>query len=294
MKLLTQGVILCIISQCLFGVLYLFSLWLQPLNGTDVFAWRMVTMLFGLGLIIFPTVGCRSILHLIQENLGKNPSRWLIFLLGTTNAGSQFWLFMWAPVNGEGVNIAMGYFLFPLIMAILGRIWLKEPLSNIQKVALCIAACGVIHELWHTQSFSWTSLWVCLVYPFYYLSRKKMQISALQGITLDICLISAPCLIYLIYQGNSFPLIVGEMRYWYLLPALGIVSAVALSANLKSSQQIPVSLFAVLSYIEPALLFLIALFWLGTEVSLSDYFTYVPIWASLILLGINGLMKKRR
>ncbi|OOF43242.1 transporter [Rodentibacter rarus] len=293
MKLMTQGVLLCLLSQCLFGVLYLFSLWLQPLNGTDVFAWRMVAMLFCLALIIFPTVGYRAILRLMKENLGYHFSRWAIFLLGTINAGSQFWLFMWAPVNNEGVNIAMGYFLFPLVMEILGRIWLKEPLSHIQKLALCLAACGVAHELWHTQSFSWTSLWVCLVYPFYYLSRKKMQIPALQGIALDIFLISIPCAIYLIYQGNSFQLIADEWRYWYLLPALGMVSAIGLSANLKSSQQIPVSLFAVLSYIEPALLFLIALVWLDTAVSPADYLTYIPIWASLILLGGNGLIKNR-
>lgn len=142
MKRLTQGVLLCVFSQCLFGLLYLFSLWLQPLNGTDVFAWRMVTMLFGLALIIFPTVGCRSILRLTQEILGKSWSPWTIFLLGTANAGSQFWLFMWATVNGEGVNIAMGYFLFPLVMALLGRIWLKEPLSNIQKIAFGSLRCG--------------------------------------------------------------------------------------------------------------------------------------------------------
>ncbi|WP_136124846.1 hypothetical protein [Rodentibacter pneumotropicus] len=40
-------------------------------------------------------------------------------------------------------------------------------------------------------------------------------------------------------------------------------------------------------------LFLISLFWLGTEVSPSDYLTYIPIWASLILLGLNGLIKNR-
>ena len=64
MKLMTQGILLCIFSQLLFGVLYLFSLWLQPLSGTDVFAWRMVTMIFGLLLILFPTIGCKSILAL--------------------------------------------------------------------------------------------------------------------------------------------------------------------------------------------------------------------------------------
>ena len=294
MKLTTQGILLCIFSQCLFGVLYLFSLWLQPLSGTDVFAWRMVTMIFGLLLILFPTIGCKSILRLITETLGKDWKRWTLFLLGTVDAGSQFWLFMWAPLNGEGVNIAMGYFLFPLVMALLGWAFLKEHLSHIKKIALFLAACGVAHELWHTQSFSWTSLWVCLVYPFYYLSRKTMRIPALQGITLDISLISIPCVIYLIYQGDTFSLVISESRYWYLLPSLGIVSAISLSANLKSSQKIPISIFAVLSYIEPALLFLIAVFILNTAISTSDLFTYVPIWLSLGLLGINGLIRKMR
>ena len=294
MKVVTQGVLLCIFSQCLFGILYLFSIWLQPLSGTDVFAWRMLTMIFGLLLILFPTIGCRSLLSLITTTLGKSWTRWVLFLLGTLDAGSQFWLFMWAPLNGEGVNIAMGYFLFPLIMAILGWAWLKERLSFIQKIALLLAACGVAHELWHTQSFSWTSLWVCTVYPFYYLSRKLMKIPALQGITLDIILISIPCFIYILSQSDTLSLVTQEYRYWLLLPALGMVSAISLSANLKSSQQIPVSIFAVLSYIEPILLFLIAVFVLDNQITTSDYFTYVPIWLSLIVIGIEGLLNKNK
>ena len=69
MKVVTQGVLLCIFSQCLFGILYLFSIWLQPLSGTDVFAWRMLTMIFGLLLILFPTIGCRSLLSLITGDI---------------------------------------------------------------------------------------------------------------------------------------------------------------------------------------------------------------------------------
>ena len=72
---MAQGIFLGIISQFLFGLLYLFSLWLQPLNGTDVFAWRMVMMVFGLFLIIFPTVGCRSLSKLVNETLGKDKKR---------------------------------------------------------------------------------------------------------------------------------------------------------------------------------------------------------------------------
>ena len=69
-----------------------------------------------------------------------------------------------------------------------------------------------------------------MVYPFYYLSRKWMK-SALQGITLDIILISIPCFIYILSQSDTLSLVTQEYRYWLLLPALGIVSAISLSAN---------------------------------------------------------------
>ncbi len=99
---MAQGIFLGIISQFLFGLLYLFSLWLQPLNGTDVFAWRMVMMVFGLFLIIFPTVGCRSLSKLVYETLGKDKKRWMLFLLGTLDAGSHFGYLCGHPLMAKG------------------------------------------------------------------------------------------------------------------------------------------------------------------------------------------------
>ena len=63
---MVQGIFLGIISQFLFGLLYLFSLWLQPLNGTDVFAWRMVMMVFGLFFNYLPYSGLSFIIKISQ------------------------------------------------------------------------------------------------------------------------------------------------------------------------------------------------------------------------------------
>ena len=46
-KKLRFGVVLALISNVLFGVLYLYSHWLAPLSGTQVFLWRMVARWFG-------------------------------------------------------------------------------------------------------------------------------------------------------------------------------------------------------------------------------------------------------
>lgn len=67
-----------------------------------------------------------------------------------------------------------------------------------------------------------------------------------------------------------------------------------MSANLKSGQLLPVSLFGMLSYAEPALLFLAAVFVLHTPVADSAYITYGLIWTGLLLLCLNGWLAFRR
>ena len=43
-----KGVLAAVASNVLFAMLFLYSSWMKPMNGTDVFAWRMVGMLFAL------------------------------------------------------------------------------------------------------------------------------------------------------------------------------------------------------------------------------------------------------
>ena len=290
---LSKGILLCLFSQLLFGVLYLFSHWMKPLGGTDVFALRMLTMAAGIWLMTLYSIGLPALWRFARKRLGTQRDR-LLFAIGTANIGSQFWLFMWAPVNNEGVNVAMGYFLFPVVMVLAGRFWLKERLNGLQTAALVLAGLGVAHEIWTQQAFSWTTLWVCLAYPVYYLYRREMKIPALQGLTLDLTLILPFALAYLLWHADITAWVLGEPRYWLLLPLLGLFSALAMSANLKSGQLLPVSLFGMLSYAEPALLFLAAVFVLHTPVADSAYITYGLIWAGLMLLCLNGWLVFRR
>jgi len=284
---LSKGVVLCLLSQLLFSVLYLFSHWMQPISGTDVFALRMVMTAAGLWLMMAWTLGLAAMPRFVQQFL-TSPRRWLLFLLGTLDAASQFWLFMWAPVNNEGVNVAMGYFLFPVVMVLVGRFWLKERLNGLQTAALVLAGLGVAHEIWTQQAFSWTTLWVCLVFPVYYTTRRQMKIPALQGLTLDLTLILPFALAYLLWHADMTAWVLGEPRYWLLLPLLGGLSAVSMSLNMKSGLLLPVNLFGMLSYVEPALLFLLAVLVLKTPVQPSAYITYGLIWAGLLLLVANG------
>lgn len=287
---MTGGVLAALISNVLFGVLYLYSDFMAPMTGSDVFAWRMVAMLAVLLAVVCISGGLRDFGRFIQQ-LGYRWRAWGMMLLGTFVIASQLWLFMWGPVNGEGVNVAMGYFLFPLTMIIAGRLFLKESVTRLQWVAVAFAAAGVANELWVKGSFSWATLWVCGSYPIYYLSRRRMQVAALQGLTFDLFVIFPAVLGYLLWHSDSLNVLSNVNKYWLLIPLLGVLSAAAMQLNLVASRLLPVTLFGLFSYLEPMLLFMLAVVVLGAPLTADAMVTYGMIWCGLTMAITDGVLR---
>lgn len=154
-RTLILGVMLAILSNLLFGVLYAYSSFLAPLSGTQVFIWRMLAM--WAALIGYLLISGRLGLHVDKLKALRTAKQWTWLLLPTPIFLSQFWLFMWAPVNGQGVQTAMGYFLFPLMMVVFGCVLFGEKLSRLQWLAVAFAALGVGSEIIRTQSVSWAT-----------------------------------------------------------------------------------------------------------------------------------------
>ncbi|SUO97668.1 EamA family transporter [Suttonella ornithocola] len=287
-----KGVWICLSAQGLFGVLYLFSRWMMPLSGTQVYALRVPLMFLGLLVIVRLTIGVRGLWRFYQQHLQHNLKDWGLMLLGSALFHLQMWLFMWAPVNGEGINTAMGYFLLPLVMVFIG--WLMgEKLNRWQIAALVFAATGVGYEWWMSKAFSWTTALVAIGFPAYYLLRRWMRVGALEGLVFDLAVMTLPCLYWIATDKWIVDVITHEAKFYALLPLLGIISALGQYANMQSNLLLPMSLFGMLSYLEPALLFLAAVVILATPMSASAIVSYSLIWAALGLLTISAFRRWR-
>ncbi len=288
MTSIQKGILAALGSNILFGVLYIYSDWLKPLNGTEVFAWRMVMMLFGLMVLMFLLQGWRDLFQFCR-GLGKDIKRWAMFVLPTSIVASQLWLFMWGPVNGYGVDVAMGYFLFPLMMVLAGRVILNERLTPLQTAAVTMALIAVGNEFFRTHTFSWVTAWIFGTYPIYYLMRRILQVPALAGLTLDLTIIFPFALFYLYLQDfNSAILQVAPLKFGFLLIMLGVISAAAMYLNLLGMRLLPVTIFGMLSYLEPTILFALAVLVLKEPLQMEAALTYGCIAVALVLMLLDG------
>ena len=292
-RTLIMGVLLAVLSNVLFGVLYAYSSFLAPLSGTQVFIWRMLAM--WAALIGYLLISGRLGLHIDKLKALRTVKQWAWLLLPTPIFLSQFWLFMWAPVNGQGIQTAMGYFLFPLMMVIFGCVLFGEKLSRLQWLAVGFAALGVGSEIIRTQSVSWATLWVCGTYPVYYILRRLQGIGAITGLLVDLSIFAPFALAYLFFIApTSLDLVSGSGFFIAMLVGLGIMSVLAMKTNVDASQMLPVNVYGMMSYIEPALLFILAITVLGNPFESAMIYSYGLIWLGIVFLIAHGVRQLRR
>lgn len=291
-RTLVLGALFAIASNLLFGVLYFYSNLLHPLTGTQVFIWRMLSM--WVALVGFVVIRGRLGHHLSILKQLKTPKQLAWLLLPTPIFFSQLWLFMWAPVNGQGVQVAMGYFLFPLMMVLFGFVFLKERLSKLQWIAVGFAMTGIAMEMMRTQSVSWATLWVCGTYPIYYILRRLQGITAITGLLVDLTLFLPIAIGYLIFVApENLTLIASSSVMMVLVASLGILSILALKTNLDASQMLPVNVFGMMSYLEPIFLFFLAITLLGDSFEMGMLYSYGLIWVGIMFLIAHAVRQLR-
>jgi len=291
----SKGIVASVMASCLFAVMYFYTSLMQPLDGEEIFGWR--TLLTLPCLTVFMLVA--KDWHRVPELLGRI-RRTPVLLLGMIGTswlmGIQLWLFLWAPLHGRSLDVSMGYFLLPLTMVLTGFLVYRERLSRLQKVAVLCAATGVGHELYLHGSFAWETLVVMVGYPIYFVLRRRCRTDHLGGLWCDMCLL-LPWAVYFVVQGpSSTQALVDRPALYGLIPLLGLISASALIAYVLASRLLPFSLFGLLGYIEPVLLVGVALL-LGESIGPDQWWTYLPIWAAVLILvleGIRHLLRQRR
>ncbi|MGQ7956991.1 EamA family transporter RarD [Pseudomonas sp. SP16.1] len=294
MHLSGRGVALSVGASVLFAVLPGYVQLLAPLDGIQIFAQRV---LWSIPLVLLLVLLSRqgALLGETFARLRREPLLLAAWPLAAALIGVQWGLFLWAPLAGRMLEVSMGYFLLPLAMVLAGRLFYQERLRPLQQLAVACAVLGVTHELWRSQAFSWLTLITALGYPPYFMLRRWMRLDALSGFVLEMLML-APLAIWLIVAYGPVGAFEGRVALWLLVPGMALIGTLAFAAMMASSRLLPLGLFGILSYVEPVLLFAVALLVLGEHFDAAQWLTYLPIWLAVLLVGWDSvrLLRKQR
>ncbi len=279
-------------ASMLFATLYYYTSLLEPLSGQQIYGWRILLTAPCLALLLL-AIGRWGEVREILVRVPAEARLWLALPLSSALVGLQLWLFMWAPINGHGLDVSLGYFLLPLTLVLTGRLVFGETISRLQRLACLLAAVGVGNQLLLASSLSWPVLAVALGYPCYFVLRRKLGTASLGGLWVDLVISLPVAALFVLGSGETLNLLAGNLRLPLLIAGLGALSALALGLMINASKYLSLTLFGLLSYVEPVLLVVVALL-LGESIAPDQWLTYGAIWAAIVVLVLEGLRALRR
>ncbi|WP_280570569.1 EamA family transporter RarD [Chromohalobacter sp. 296-RDG] len=283
----TIGVTLNVIASFLFASMFAYTSLLTNLNGEEIFGWRML-LTFPCLTVFIITRGYWGQIVTICQRLTQSIMFVVTRIFSAAMLSFQLWLFVWAPGNGHGLSVSLGYFIMPLTMVLIGKIAFQDRMTGYQKVACFSALLGILYQIGFSENIAWPTLAVGLGYPVYFWLRRKTDTNNIGGLWVDMVL-SLPISIIFIYSGGEITSdILGNIDTLWLVIGLGVLSASALTFQALSGPHLNLTLFGLLVYVEPALLLVVALI-LGEEIKASEWPTYLAIWFSVFLLIVEGV-----
>ncbi|MBY8286477.1 EamA family transporter RarD [Vibrio fluvialis] len=286
------GVTLNVIASALFALMFAYTSLLQELKGEEIYGWRIL-LTFPLLTLFILLRGYWSQVATLFQRLRTERFFWLSRIVSSFLIGIQLWLFMWAPVNGYGLSVSLGYFIMPITMVVVGRFAFKDRMSHFQQLACLFALVGVINQLAISQTLSWPTLMVCLGYPIYFWLRYKTDTNHIGGLWFDMMLSLPFSLYFIFHSGDVLQELSINLDLLWLILGLGAISALALAFQSLSAPHLNLTLFGLLVYVEPVLLLLVALL-LGESIYAGEWPTYIAIWLAVVVLMMEGGLSLRK
>lgn len=290
-----KGVSASILASCLFGLLPLYVQFQPDIGQFEVGGgeghWIASQRVVWSALVVLVFLSVSRRLGLLWQEL-KQIRRWHRYLISALLVGPQFWIFVWAPLYGETLSVALGYFSLPLVLVVVGKLVYGDKLSPLQSLACCVAAVGVAYAYVMAEGLSWIVLLIALGYPVYFIHRRSLNVKSDVGFALDNIFLLPIALAAILYLQPLQQIQQLELSVWVYYLGLAVAGSVPMLLFLYASQSLSMSLFGLLGYVEPVLVFCVGLM-LGERVGASDMPTYLLIMTALVILALDGVKRAR-
>ncbi|MBK1664015.1 protein RarD [Rhodospirillum rubrum] len=276
-----RGVAAALGAYGVWGISPLFFKAVSEVSALEILSHRVLWAMVVMGIAL----GLRGELAASLRFLANR--RVFLLMLAATMAISINWLtFIHAATTGHAMQGSLGYYIFPLVTVVLGRLVLGEEMSRRQGLAVALAAAGVGIALWRTGSLPWISLTLALSFALYGLIRKTVSVPPLAGLFIEALLLS-PVLIAVLawieFKGGGLAFFAGPWGRSLWLMALGPLTAVPLFFFTWAARRLRLSTLGVIQYTNPTIQFALAALVFKEPVTTTELLTFGFIWAGVAL-----------
>lgn len=200
----------------------------------------------------------------------------------------NWYLFIWAIQSGYATQSALGFYIFPLVAVIIGRVFFAEALKPVQWISVGLATSAVCLLTYGLGAAPWIALILSACFGVYGLIKKRLAMGAMMSVTAEmIVLLPAALLILWQTSHNNAGHFGGWDEQTALLIFSGPLTAIPMILFTYATARLTMTSVGLISYINPTLQFFCAVVLFSEPFSGWHLIAFCLIWTALALYSLS-------
>lgn len=285
----SRGVFFGVSAYTLWGLLPFYWQWLDGVAATEILVHR------GLWSLII----CIGFLAIVRKlgfffSLLRNVRIFAILAFASLLLTINWGVYIWSVTVDRVVESALGYYITPLMSVTFGVLILKEKIRPAQKIAVALAAVGVLVLTIGYGALPWIALALAMTWGGYSLVKKQLKLGALESLSVETLVALIPSSAYIIYLARDGEAAFGSsLSTSLLLVGGGLATVVPLLFFNGATNRLPLVTVGLLQYLTPTIMFFIGVGVNREDMNPIKLVGFILIWLALFIFGRDLVRSSR-
>ncbi|WP_417699178.1 EamA family transporter RarD [Pseudophaeobacter sp.] len=283
----TKGVFAMIAACCIWGLSGLFYKQLAHVPPEQVLSHRILWS----GVFFASVLAVQGRLPQLLEVL-RDWARVRVLLLATAMISLNWFIFITSVQIERATEASLGYYIFPLVSVVLGRLFFGEQLSRAQILAIGLAALAVVVLTYGLGVAPWIALVLGISFAIYGVVKKRLDTGPVVSVTAEVLLLYPLALLVIAATGGG-----GFQNSWHdaaLMMVSGPLTGMPLILFSFAARRVALGSVGVLQYLNPTLQAFVATVIFGELFTPWHGAAFGLIWAAVLIFSFGALRKSRR
>jgi chloramphenicol-sensitive protein RarD len=282
-----RGYVYGLVAYAIWGFFPIYFKLLKPAGALEILAHRVIWSVVFVSLLLTMTKSWRA-----TKKVLRKPGIVLAALLIAVNWGTYIY-----GVNSDRVvETALGYFITPLVVVLLGVTVQRERLRTWQWVAVGVGTIAVVVLTVDYGRLPYIALLLAGSFGSYSLVKKRLALPPAEGLFVESSVIAIPALVYLIVlstQGNAK---FGHVSAGHtaLMIFSGVATAIPLLLFAGAANRVPMVGIGILQYVAPIIQLACGLFIYHEPMPAARLAGFGLVWVALIIFTVDAIRGARK
>lgn len=285
------GVLQCVGAYFLWALFPLYFRLLERSGAFEVIAAR----------VTFSCLVCFIAITVLRQwkqlvKLARDRRVWFVMGLAGILITINWTVYVYGVNTGRTLDAALGYFINPLVIAMLGVLVLKERLKPAQWVAFGFGAAACVVIAVGYGQVPWIAFTLAGSFGLYGLVKKRVgaKVPPLAGLTFETTVVTPIALVYVAFLATRGGLTALPTEpYGWLVYLAGPITVIPLLLFAAGAAKVELVTVGIVQYIAPIGQFLVGWLVFAEPMPLSRWIGFVLVWISVSIFAISAYRQWR-